>query len=126
MRMAAVFSQLLMTLCFGAAARADTLDLETKNELGVYVDTDAVSVITPALEASLKDALAGWSLGGSYLADIVSAASVDIVSTASPRWTEVRHAGSLSGALDIGHSTTRVSAAASSEPDYLSLSGGAA
>jgi hypothetical protein len=47
--------------------------------------------------ATLKNSLEGCSLHGSYLADIVSAASVDIVSTASPRWTEVRHAGSLSG-----------------------------
>jgi hypothetical protein len=125
MRMAAVVSQLLMSLCFGAAARADDLDLEARNELGVYADTDAVSVITPAVEATLKDAPAGWSLGGSYLADIVSAASVDVVSTASPRWTEVRHAGSLSATFDIGQSTTNVSAAASREPDYLSLTGGA-
>jgi hypothetical protein len=127
MRTGAVLLQLLVFLGFGAAARAeeaDGLDLETKSELGVYVDTDAVSVITPAVQAALENALEGWSLTGSYLADIVSAASVDIVSTASPRWTEVRHAGSLSGAFDAGDTTTSVSGAASREPDYLSLTGG--
>jgi hypothetical protein len=142
MRSGAVLSQLLVILCFGAAARAgeaggpgrtatdgaavNGLDLETKSELGAYVDTDAVSVITPAVQATLKNALEGWSLDGSYLADIVSAASVDIVSTASPRWTEVRHAGSLSGSFDVGDTTTSVSGAASREPDYSSLTGGIA
>src|SRR5688572_1506917 len=69
-----------------------SLSLETKEEFSGYADTDAVSVVTPAIEATLKNPLAGWSATGSYLVDVVSAASVDIVSTASTHWTEVRHA----------------------------------
>jgi hypothetical protein len=83
-----------------------------------------VRVVTPAIEATLKSVLGGWSATGSYLVDVVSAASVDIVSTASMHWTEVRHAGALSGNLDAGNWSTSVSGSVSSEPDYLSLSGG--
>ncbi len=120
---------LLVGLCFGVSAHADDrhgggLAVETKGEFSAYADTDAVSVVTPAVAATVKDVLGGWSLGGSYLVDVVSAASVDIVSTASMHWTEVRHAGSLSGSLDIGNTSTSVSGSVSSEPDYLSLSVG--
>ncbi len=112
----------------GVAAKSDaesgSLSLETKEEFSAYADTDAVSVITPAIEATLKDPLAGWSATGSYLVDVVSAASVDIVSTASTHWTEVRHAGALSATADIGDTSTSVSGSVSREPDYLSLSGG--
>lgn len=131
---------LLVISCLGGAAHADdeapknptaveqtssSLSLETKEEFSAYVDTDAVSVITPAVEATLKDPLAGWSATGSYLVDVVSAASVDIVSTASTHWTEVRHAAALSGSVDIGDTSTSIAGSISREPDYLSLSGGA-
>lgn len=132
------FAPLLVALCISGAARAEndelpvqksaaepsSLSLETKEEFSAYADTDAVSVVTPAIEATLKDPLAGWSATGSYLVDVVSAASVDIVSTASNHWTEVRHAGALSASLDIGDTSTSVSGSVSREPDYLSLSGG--
>jgi len=131
------FALLFVALCVCSAARADdqkttqksaaepsSLSLETKEEFSAYADTDAVSVVTPAIEATLKDPLAGWSATGSYLVDVVSAASVDIVSTASTHWTEVRHAGALSASLDIGDTSTSVSGSVSREPDYLSLSAG--
>jgi hypothetical protein len=101
-----------------------SLSLETKEEFSGYADTDAVSVVTPAIEATLKNPLAGWSATGSYLVDVVSAASVDIVSTASTHWTEVRHAGSAAVSVDIGDTSTSVSGSVSREPDYLSLSAG--
>ncbi len=60
------------------------------------------AVVHDAAAATLVSQLAderaaGWSVDGRYLVDVVSAASVDIVSTASRRWEEVRHAGSLGG-----------------------------
>jgi hypothetical protein len=58
------------------------------------------------------------------LVDIVSAASVDIVSTASGHWTEIRHAGGLSGTYKPGTFGVTASGSVSREPDYLSLSGG--
>ena len=61
---------------------------------------------------------------GSYLVDVISAASVDIVSTASGHWNEVRHAGTLGATYKPGDIGVSASSAVSREPDYLSLSGG--
>jgi hypothetical protein len=90
-----------------------------KSELSLYSDSDHVDVLTPSIAGDAEDETAGWSARGQYLVDAVSAASVDIVSTASPHWTEVRQAGSAEGALkrrDLGVSG---SGSVSSEPDYL-------
>ena len=67
--------------------------------------------------------LNGASLQAHYLVDVVSAASVDIVSTASPRWEEVRHAGSLSVDYKPGDLGVGIGGSVSSEPDYLSYGG---
>lgn len=106
-----------------ASAPGETV-VKTKGEMSVYSDTDAVSVFTPAVEASIANPIAGWSASGSYLADIVSAASVDIVSTASHRWVETRHAATLSGAYKPGTVGFTAAGSVSREPDYLSLTGG--
>src|SRR5206468_189317 len=62
---------------------------------------------------------AGWNVSGSYLVDVVSAASADIVSTASPRYEEVRHAGGLSAEYKPGDLGGAVYGSVSREPDYL-------
>src|SRR5438128_2258371 len=67
----------------------------TASNAAGYADTDHVTVITPAVSGSIEDPTRGVRLGASYLVDVVSAASVDIVSTASKRWTEVRQAGTV-------------------------------
>lgn len=108
------------------AAGAGNTVITAKSEVSAYADTDAVSVFTPALEGSIKDPLSGWSAQGSYLVDIVSAASVDIVSTASGHWTEIRNAGALSGTYKPKSFGVTASGSVSREPDYLSLSGGGA
>ena len=97
---------------------------ETKGEFSAYADTDAVSVWTPAVEGTLRNSLGGWSLSGSYLVDVVTAASVDIVSTASGKWQEVRHAASLSGTYKPQSFGVTVVGSLSREPDYLSLTAG--
>jgi Protein of unknown function (DUF3570) len=89
-----------------------------------YMDSDHVNVISPSITGGLADDVAGWSVNGHYLVDVVSAASVDIVSTASPHWTEVRHAGSLTGSITIDPITVGGLAVISREPDYLSITGG--
>jgi hypothetical protein len=78
-----------------------------------------VSVLTPSLAAGI-DNVSGGSLNASYLVDIVSAASADIVSTASRRWEEVRQAGSLSGQYKPHDFGVGVGGSVSREPDYLS------
>jgi hypothetical protein len=98
---------------------------KASTEVSGYTDSDNVSVLSPSVAATVSDVLAGWSISGRYLVDVVSAASVDIVSTASSRWTEVRHAGSAEGSLKVGDATLGASGVVSSEPDYLSLAVGA-
>jgi hypothetical protein len=89
-----------------------------------YGDSDHVFVFTPEIAGRLENPTAGWSVDASYLVDVVSAASVDIVSTASKNYTEIRQAGSLAGAYkprDLGFA---LNAGISREPDYLSLDAG--
>jgi hypothetical protein len=127
-RLALLFALTLATL-FGSAGTqaqaASPLDVHSKGEFSVYTDSDAVTVFTPSASATVADPLSGVSVSGGYLIDIVSAASVDIVSTASPNWHEVRQAANLSGEYKPGNVGLRAKSALSYEPDYLSLSGGA-
>ena len=93
-------------------------------ETSIYADSDHVSVVTPTLGASVEDPLAGWSAGARYLVDVVTAASVDIVATATRPWREVRHVVSADGGYRRGDVEYKMSASASIEPDYLSVGGG--
>ena len=94
-------------------------------ETSGYMDTDHVNVLSPSISGGVSDAVAGWSVSGHYLVDVVSAASVDIVSTASPHWTEVRHAGSATASATFEPVTLGALGVVSREPDYLSLTAGA-
>ena len=100
------------------------LSVKAAIDAAAYADTDHVYVLTPVLSGSVSKPTAGWSIGGQYLVDAVSAASVDIVSTASRHWQELRHAGGLNASYKPGERGGAVNASVSSEPDYLSISGG--
>lgn len=89
-----------------------------------YSDSDHVTVISPVAAGEIGDREARWNIRGQYLVDAISAASVDIVSTASSHWREVRQAGALEGTYKPRTLGFKVSAALSSEPDYLSFAGG--
>lgn len=95
-------------------------------EISGYTDTTAVHVLTPAINAAVSSPTGGWNVGGSYLLDVLTAASPDIVSMASGRYRESRHAGSLTGGYKFGDTQVQGSGNVSSEPDYLSLTAGAA
>ena len=64
--------------------RSRSITGRVRGELSAYTDTDHVSVFTPSLTVEAADATKGWSAHADYLVDAVSAASVDIVSSASP------------------------------------------
>lgn len=126
-RGAAVASTALVvsfTLVLASTARAkepeDTSKKSASLETAVYADSDHVTVFTPAINGNVENVVDGASLHGSYLVDVVSAASVDIISTASRRWHEVRHAGALSGEYKPHDLGIGFSASVSSEPDYFS------
>ena len=95
-------------------------------EIGTYVDSDNVFVMTPSVAGSIANELAGWRVNGRYLVDVVSAASADIVSTASPPFVEVRHAGTLEATYKPRSFGITGNAAVSFEPDYTSVLGGVA
>jgi hypothetical protein len=103
----------------------DTANEHVGGEFAVYTDTDHVTVVTPSINAGIEN-IGGVALSGSYLADVVSAASADIVSTASSRWQEIRHAGTVSGTYKPYDFGVSVGGSISSEPDYLSYGGSAA
>lgn len=93
-------------------------------EFSGYTDNTAVQVLSPAMNAAVASPTSGWNVGGSYLIDIVSAASPDIVSMASPPFKETRHAGSLGGGYKVDNVLLGVNGNVSREPDYLSITGG--
>jgi len=104
------------------AASASVDDTSTKRaamEFGAYTDSDHVTVFTPSIAMGIEDS-SGATLAASYLVDVVSAASVDIVSTASSRWQEVRQAGSVSAGYKPRDFGVTVGTSFSREPDYLS------
>ncbi len=93
-------------------------------EIAGYTDSVGVSVFTPSVAGSVESPTAGWAANGRYLIDVVSAASPDIVATASPRWQETRHGGNFGARYKPGTFGVGVGGAASYTPDYLALSGG--
>jgi hypothetical protein len=103
-------------------APEDTARERASMEIAAYSDSDHVTVFTPSVNGAV-DNTSGASLSGSYLVDVVSAASVDIVSTASQRWQEVRQAGELAGAYKPHDFGVSVGGSLSREPDYLSYGG---
>jgi hypothetical protein len=108
----------------GIKPAAGGVTTKASTEVSLYGDTDHVYVASPSVGATFADEVAGWSIGGHYLVDVVSAASVDIVSTASSRWREIRHAGSLNASVKVDDASLEASGSISREPDYLSLTGG--
>jgi hypothetical protein len=102
------------------------LSVQAASDVGAYADSDHVYVLTPSLSGTVTNPIAGYRVSGAYLLDAVSAASVDIVSTASRRWQEVRQAGTLDGSYKPGAFGVAAQGVVSSEPDYLSWTAGAA
>ncbi len=89
-----------------------------------YTDTNHVHVYSPEFTASVASPTAGWNVGGGFLVDFVTAASPDIVSEASRAFREQRYAGNLSAGYKPGMFGVQGFGNLSSEPDYVSYTGG--
>ncbi len=96
------------------------LVVRVAGDLSGYSDTNSVAVYTPALNLSLVSPTAGWNVGGNFLLDAVTAASPDIVSSASPPFEEFRYAGGVTGGYKPGLFGAQASLSSSSSPDYVS------
>ncbi|HWL86475.1 MAG TPA: DUF3570 domain-containing protein, partial [Polyangiaceae bacterium] len=107
-------------------SNAKNLVVKVGMDMSGYTDTLHVHVASPSMHAEVISPTSGWRVRGTFLADFVTAASPDIVSTASRHYVERRYAGSLLGAYKPGLYGIEANGSFSSEPDYLSLSGGAA
>jgi hypothetical protein len=103
----------------GEKSVEDTSSKSASVEFAAYNDSDHVTVFTPSVRFGI-DNVSGASLDGTYLVDVVSAASADIVSTASSRWEEVRQAATLSAQYKPHDFGVSLGGSISSEPDYLS------
>jgi len=112
--------------CIGKGGDGPPLVIRAAAELSGYTDSLAVNVLAPKIDASVTSPTAGWNVGAGYLLDVLSAASPDIVSMASRKYTESRHSGHVTGGYKPGLFGAQASANASSEPDYLSLGAGLA
>lgn len=93
-------------------------------EISGYHDSDHVDVGSPALSFSVESPTSGWGASAGFLVDVVTAASTDIVSTASPRWTEYRYVPVIGGHKKFDDLDVSAHAELSIEPDYLAAGGG--
>ena len=93
-------------------------------DFAAYSDTNNVAVYTPSINASIASPTSGWNIGGNFLVDAVSAASPDIVASASPPFREYRYGGGLTGGYKPGLYGAQASVSTSSSPDYVSYTGG--
>lgn len=89
-------------------------------EMSAYTDTLDVHVLSPAVRASVASPTQGWNVGGSYLIDVVTAASPDVVASASRRFSDLRHDVALTGGYKPGNYGAQVSGHYSTEHDYIS------
>ncbi len=97
-----------------------SLVIRVAGDLSGYSDTNAVAVYTPGMNVSLVSPTAGWNIGGNFVLDAVSAASPDLVSSASPPFEEFRYAGGVTGGYKPGLYGAQLSSQISSSPDYVS------
>ena len=83
--------QLIAAIAIAAPAtgRADP-EVAASARIGVYADSDHTTVTTTSVAASASPT-AALRLGAQYLADAVSSASIDVVSSATGRIHELRH-----------------------------------
>jgi hypothetical protein len=104
------------TLCSSVRAQP-VVQIDTRGS--IYDDSDATTIITAtgAARATIAELV---TVKGRYLADIITTASVDVVSAATPSFEEVRHEGE--GGLGYADGTNTASATYiySTENDWFS------
>jgi hypothetical protein len=102
------------------------LVVKAGTQLSAYSDTTNVEVWSPEIDANVSSPTQGWNVGGHFLVDVVTAASPDIVSEASPPFHEQRYSGGFDGGYKLGPYGAQAQINYSQEPDYISRGGGLA
>ena len=115
LRGAALAAGVIAALATGA--RGDTAFV---SKVQVYTDSDHTQVVSPTVQAQ-ADVNPDTTVSLGYVADIVTSASVDIVSQASPTTIhDTRHQVSVGGSHAFEPFTVRTGYSYSKENDYLS------
>jgi hypothetical protein len=111
---------LLATVTLAPAAARAQDHVRIALDAMAYADTDGVVVISPQLAVRHDLDAEGGAVSGRAVVDVVSAASVDVVTQATDRFDEVRTEGSLSLSKAFGDHLPSISYRASVEPDWVS------
>jgi hypothetical protein len=112
--------QLMLAVVAGCGSVAPT---EVRLDTMLYHDSDHTDVISPQVAAAAALDDDGGSVSATSVVDIVTAASVDVVSEATPGFTEVREEGDLRVAKRVGEWLPGARYRYSHEPDYVSHGG---
>jgi hypothetical protein len=104
----------VVTLC-GRALAEDSFTAKTQ----IYADSDHTTVVSP-LVAMSRDAWRGGNVAASYVADVVSSASIDVVSNATRHMSDFRSEITAAITQKIQASTLSASYIYSVENDYQS------
>lgn len=109
-----------LALLGGAGARAAPPEAEVRARTEVYADDDATTVWRPRVGGQVTEA-ERYRVGASWMADVVSSASIDVASRASVRIHETRHELGAQGAW-LGPEAAELSLGYTYgfEPDYAS------
>lgn len=98
----------------GSAALAEN---RIATNLSLYSDDDSTDVVTSVTRVS-ADPWEGGTVEASYLIDIISSASIDVVSSATERFDENRQAIGVGARHDFGGTVASLNYGYSHEPDY--------
>jgi hypothetical protein len=105
------------------AAPALAFDTVVSSKVQVYADTDATVVVSPHVSATGTFTSTKTSLNASYTEDVVSSASVDVRTTASPRIYDRRQEVDVGVGQEVAGLTLGGSFMHARERDYLSNGG---
>ena len=107
--------QLITLFVVRAAFADDSFVVKTQ----VYTDSDHTTVVSPLVALS-RDAWRGGTLSASYVADVVSSASIDVISNATQKMTDFRSEITAGLSQKLKATTLSASYIYSTENDYES------
>lgn len=105
-----------LAAALAVAASGQELGLRADSGTAVYVNDDSVTVISPWAHVTQR-AVGPLSVGAGWKADLISAASVDIVTAATRAYEETRHEATAEILLDWGAVRAETSYTGSTERD---------
>ncbi len=114
----------LATAVLASHAHADRPPIDLGFDTLLYTDDDNVIVSSSRVGASAQLDDNGSEIHAAAIADAVTAASVDVISEATPRFSELRKEADLGGAWALGAWLPSAHYRLSDEPDYVSNGGG--